>query len=103
MRLVKGDIGGRIDEEASAAFGLAMADEHPVNAIDVWPENEATVRAFIAMGTQWNIRPMGGVIGLRYESLPIVLRFAGIPRPQHAAVFDGLRMMEHAAIGAING
>lgn len=103
MRLIKGDVGGRIDDEALAAFGLVMAGEHPVDAIDVWPENEATVRIFIAMGTQWNIGAMGCVTGLRYESLPAVLRFCGVPRQQHAAVFDGLRTMEHAAIGALNG
>jgi hypothetical protein len=103
VRLVKGDIGSRIDEEAEAAlaaFGLIHEGAAPEASIDVWPENFEAVRLFIAMGTQWNVG-MSGAIGLRYEALPAVMRLSGIPSAERRAAFDGLRIMERAALDAM--
>jgi hypothetical protein len=82
------------------AFGLQM-DQPQDNALEVWPENETTVRVFIAMGTQWNVG-MSGVIGLRYESLPVVIDLCRVPADDRARVFAGLRTMEHAALDEMN-
>jgi hypothetical protein len=71
--------------------------EQPEGGIAVWPENMTTVEVFIAMGTQWNVG-MGGVIGLRYEALPTVLRLVGVPTADRRDVFTGLRVMERAAL-----
>jgi hypothetical protein len=101
-RLVNGDVGGPIDDAALAALGLVMADDAEPDAIEVWPENEVTVRTFIAMGTQWNVGAMGGAIGLRYESLPAVMRLTGVPRARQADVFAGLRIMERSALEELN-
>jgi hypothetical protein len=86
-----------------AVLGLVLTDPVEIDAISVWPENEATVRTFMAMGTQWNVSAKGAAIGLRYESLPAVMRFIGIHRTEQSAVFSGLRTMEHAALGVMNG
>jgi hypothetical protein len=83
-------------------MGMTLVGELPDDGIEIWPENAATVEVFIAMGTQWNVGAMGGVIGLRYEALPAVLRLCGIPKTDRAGIFDGLRVMESAAIEAIN-
>lgn len=101
MALVRGDTGSRIDDEvcqAAAAMGLEIeADEQQSDGLEAWPENEQTIKAFIGMGTQWNVG-LSGVIGLRYEALPIVMRLIGVPSAERGNVFAGLRIMERAAI-----
>lgn len=49
------------------------------------------------MGTQWNTG-MNGATGLRYETLPAVLRLLAIPRAEQPTVFSGLRVMERTAL-----
>lgn len=51
--------------------------------------------------SQWNVG-MNGVIGLRYEALPLVFELHNIKRKQQREIFDGLRVMERAAITEIN-
>lgn len=67
----------------------------------VWAENWPTALAFNDLMSQWNIG-MNGVIGLRYEALPLVLELHCIKRERRREVFDGLRVMERAAINEIN-
>jgi hypothetical protein len=106
---MKGDAGGQISEDtkgALAAFGLVHVGDVPDRSIPVWPENWQTVEVFVAMGTQWNVSAgMGGsrLIGLRYESLPAVMRYCGVQTPARADVFAGLRTMERAALEVANG
>lgn len=100
MALIKGDTGSRVTDEvvdAAAALGLMVEGGAEQGGIDVWPENEDAVRAFISMGTQWNVG-MGGPVGLRYESLPVVLDLLGIEAGARRALFPALRVMEHAAL-----
>lgn len=54
------------------------------------------------MTTQLNVSGMGGVIGLRYESLPFVMRVCGISRAEQAEVMDGLQIMERHLVKLIN-
>lgn len=45
------------------------------------------------MGTQWNTG-MAGLTGMRYETLPTVLRLLNVPRAEWGEIFKGLRVME---------
>lgn len=83
---------------ASIAEVIGSADP---DVTGVWIENWPTVLAFGDLMSQWNTG-MNGVIGLRYEALPLVLRLHGIRRKRQREVFDGLRVMERAAITEIN-
>ncbi|MHB0925885.1 MAG: DUF1799 domain-containing protein [Gallionellaceae bacterium] len=69
--------------------------------VEVWSENYQIKQVFSAMLSQWNVG-MNGVIGLRYEALPLVLELHGIEAEQRREVFDGLRVMERAAVEEIN-
>ena len=74
----------------------------PARDIEVWPENAKTVEVFCRMATQWNRGAMSGKItGMRYEALPIVMRFAGVSRADWANVFTGVQEMERAALECI--
>ena len=70
--------------------------------LEIWPDNAATVNAFIAMGTQWRTGGMAGLpSGLDYAALPAVLRLTGIKRAEWPEVFEGLRVMEDVALETI--
>ncbi|WP_169833516.1 DUF1799 domain-containing protein [Methylobrevis pamukkalensis] len=67
----------------------------------VWPDNWPSVTAFLELGTQ--IKPIvvsGGLIwtGYHYADVDVHLRRKGYPD----AVYDDLRVMEAAAIAALN-
>lgn len=69
--------------------------------IELWPDNVDAVDVFIGMGTQWRMGP-GGATGLDYAALPFVMRSVGIPAADRSDVFDGVRVMEIEALGAIH-
>ncbi|QKL71504.1 hypothetical protein HI806_09525 [Ralstonia solanacearum] len=84
-----------------AAFGLTLADIQP-EPPDIWPENATTVEVFAHLGTQWRIGARGP-IGLEYAAIPVVLMLLRVPPHEHADVFAGIRIMEHAALAQMNG
>lgn len=49
------------------------------------------------MSTQWRVG-MAGATGLDYGALPHVMRLSGVPRKNWPDVFDGVRIMEDAAL-----
>ena len=65
--------------------------------VEVWPDNWASVQVFASLSTQWNVGP-GGVVGLRYESMPVVRECFGIGADEWPEVFHNLRVMEAAAV-----
>lgn len=79
-----------------AAFGLTLEDVAPAG-IDLWPDTEPAVMAFIQMGTQWRVG-MGGPIGLDYGPLPFVLRMNAVPRTEWPVVFEDVRVLENTAL-----
>lgn len=65
--------------------------------VEVWPDNVDSVNAFVAMATQWRTG-FAGATGLDYSSLPVVFNLLGVSKAARAAVFDGVRLMEDAAL-----
>lgn len=53
---------------------------------------------FSRLTTQISVGPMGGVLGLRYEAIPIVLRLLRVQRGDWPELFDQLRVMESEAM-----
>lgn len=49
------------------------------------------------MSTQWRVG-MAGATGLDYGALPEVLRMSGIARGEWPDIFEGIRIMEDAAL-----
>jgi len=73
-------------------------------ALEVWPDNTQSLDVFLAMQTQWERNGMTGrYTGMRYVSLPVVMRFAGVPKASRRQVFDDVRIMESAVLEQING
>jgi hypothetical protein len=89
-------------EDGLAGFGLVAEASAEPERLELWPENLPVVQAFSGMDSQWNVGGMGGIIGLRYEALPAVLRYLGIPRAEQAEVFSGIRIMEREALCVLN-
>lgn len=92
-------VAGRPDAESligqlTAATGSEVAE--------LWEENVPTVQLFDDMSTQWHMGP-GGRAGLRYEALPFLMRLRGIAPAERSEIFNGLQVMERAALEAIHG
>lgn len=88
--------------EGVIAEMVAFIGEPQDEAVEVWPDNWQTLEVFADMLSQWNVGGMGGVIGLRYEALPLVFRMHGIKRERQREIFEGLRVMERAAVQQLN-
>lgn len=80
----------------AAAFGLTV-EEAQGSGVGIWPDNVPIVNVFTAMSTQWRVSH-AGPIGLDYNALPVVMRMAGILRAEQSDVFEGVRIMEDAAL-----
>jgi hypothetical protein len=86
-------LSGSPDESTMLGALAAQID----NVQDLWADNVATVNCFVDMLTQWNVGP-GGVVGLRYEVLPLVMRQQRLAAADRAEVWQGVRVMERAAL-----
>lgn len=81
---------------------MKLEGERKDEFVECWPDNWPIVQVFAGMLSQLNIGGMGGVIGLRYEALPLVFRMYDIKREDEQDIFDGLRVMERAAVKLLN-
>ena len=54
------------------------------------------------MLTQLNVAPSGSVIGMRYESLPFVMRMCEVKRADMPDVMDCLQLMERHMAKLLN-
>lgn len=103
-RLVGGWDDGSTTRKALAALGVQIeADAVPVgeSLLDIWPDNDKPVKVFRRMLTQWAVS-MGGVVGLRYESLPIILEVCEVTQSERGEVIDCLQVMERHAVTLMN-
>ena len=71
-------------------------------ALPIWSENWGAFQVFRRMLTQLHMAPMGGVVGLRYEALPIILRACQIKRDDLPEVMDCLQYMERHMVKLLN-
>jgi hypothetical protein len=82
--------------DESTALG-AMVAAIGEQVVGLWQENVAVVEVFADMLTQWNVGG-AGVVGLRYESLPLLLDLRAVPAADRPDLVAGLRVMERAAL-----
>lgn len=82
-------------KQEAEALGLTL--EEATRVTEVWPDNMESIRVFSDLATQWQMG-YSGPIGLRYESLPVVLQMRGIPVEQHEHLFTDLRVLEDEAL-----
>ena len=96
--------GGSDKNEAASRLGL------PVDLLDdsdtfkdtdqgIYPDCWPTVSVFCDMLTQWRVGPTG-ITGLDYQALPVVFRIRQIRKRDRAEIFNGLQIMERAALRA---
>ena len=67
---------------------------------EIWPDMAAAVEVFSAMSDQWNVGP-GGVIGLRFEALPVILDAHEIPLQARKGLIADVQIMGRAAVEAM--
>lgn len=65
--------------------------------VEVWPENWSAFNLFTALSTQWRVGN-NGAYGLDYNTVPAVSELIGIDKEELPFAFNGLRVMESAAL-----
>lgn len=75
-------------------------EDYDADVVEVWSENEESVRFFGLLRTQWRIG-MSGATGLDYTAVLAVLRHQRLSRQRAQEVFDDVRVMEFAALEAM--
>lgn len=84
-------------DEALAAFGFEREGGDD-GSVEIWPETAHAAPVFADLLTQWNVAGMGGLIGLRYEALPMIFDLHGIPASDRRDLLADIRVMEAAVI-----
>lgn len=56
---------------------------------------------FTSIGSQWRVG-MSGPTGLDYAVLPAMWQLFSVPKKDRSAVFEDLRVLENAALKAMN-
>lgn len=95
--------GGRDDDAIrrnAAAAGLRV-ELKPEPATEVWPDNWAVMEVAVRMLSQLNVG-MAGVVGMRYEALPVIFDVLEVPQAERRCVLDGLRVVEGEVVRLIN-
>lgn len=92
--------------EASQRLGLPAeliedAENFSLARDGVYPDNMQIARVFADMLTQWRVSGTGGVVGLDYAALPVVFKIRSVKKKHRQEVFDGVQVMEYAAIRVI--
>ncbi|WP_307720715.1 DUF1799 domain-containing protein [Duganella sp. BJB476] len=74
-------------------------DDEP-EQFEVWPENARTFSIFMSMSTQWRwipgMEPQRD--GLDFTTFQLELATAGVKKKQVTEVFQGVKVMERAAL-----
>ena len=83
----------------AAMMGIALPEPEKGQDFEVWEENWNTVKCFISCQSQWNTS-IGGITGLDYASVLAVINMYSYDDPIN--VFEGLQVMEAAAMTAMN-
>jgi len=107
-RWATGRFGGsdELDEDL-AAFGLADQIKADRNApFGIWPENETAVRTFLELEAHWVIgKTADGTSRLVLDNRQIkdTLELMGVKRRAWPDLFNGLKVMETAALLELHG
>lgn len=94
--------GGGDVEEKSSTLGLPIeliqeSENHRHDDEGIFPDNEQIVDVFKAVVTQWRVGP-GGAYGLDYNVFDRAFRRHKVKSEDEDDVFDGLQIMERAAL-----
>lgn len=88
-----------MDDAALLGLELPEIEAEP----DFWvdEDNWQTVMTFCQCSTQWHYGAMGGVTGMDYPGVKVVLDLTIKPKQQRE-VFAGIQIMERAAMAIMN-
>lgn len=97
--------GGSDSRDDSSRLGLPVdlieeSEGHRYSGSEIYPDNALTVSVFADIKTQWRVGT-SGVIGLDYNVLPFVYKIREVKMSDRADVFEGIQIMERAAMKTI--
>jgi hypothetical protein len=74
-----------------------LPEDYGSDDVEIWPENERAVNLFIKLSTQWRAG-MGGLIGLDYSPLFVLMERMKLTDADFDQVFDDIRVIEREAL-----
>ena len=84
---------------ALAAFGLKAVEPQPRHeTFSLWPDCLPAFQLWLAVQTQWCVKPTGGALGLDYAGVEACMRLRSVPEEERAGLFGELQVMEVAAL-----
>jgi len=84
-------------------LGAEDGGDQDEDAFLVMPENWDGVRVFLALSRCWRVDGFNGLhLGLDRPAIESTLRLMAIPADRHRDIFEDLRIMESAALPALN-
>ena len=89
----------KVGEECTETLLAAKDAEHSGNTEELVYETADLWFHTLVMLSQLNVG-MSGIVGLRYEALPLVFQICGI-KPDRD-LFDGIRVMEHVLLDEVS-
>ncbi|AVG17775.1 hypothetical protein CFN79_18945 [Chromobacterium vaccinii] len=81
------------------AIGRALAGGEA--DVEVWPDCVPALELASACRSQLLVAPMGGMLGLRYESVEAAMNMRGVPQEQRAELLQDLQVIEMAMVQAM--
>lgn len=96
----------RIDEDVIKGLIQANAPPEVIEAArrnsegsdfqgcEVWEENWQSLLFFLAIDTQWIVAPMGGYIGLNYQSVKSLMWIQSVKKKRRKEIFADLQIIE---------
>ena len=85
-------------------WNISVAEAESMLAVEdvaIDPDNWLSFKTWQAVCTQWIYGAMGGVVGLDYSGVQVVLGLT-VKRKQRAQVFADLQLMERTALPLLN-
>jgi len=83
-------------------FGLPVEHHKKPDRVVIWPENWQAFKLFQQTQTQWVIAPMGGFVGLNYQSVIKVIGLYEKQKQEKIELFENIQAIEQGFLSGIN-
>ncbi|WP_268249108.1 DUF1799 domain-containing protein [Salinicola rhizosphaerae] len=77
-------------------------DESSTDEFEVLPENWVALELFLDCSTQWRQAPMGGLTGLDYSAVYVVMQIHAVPPDEGRDRLQQIRLLERGALNEMN-
>lgn len=78
----------------------AKAESDRARLFEVWEENWPVLQMFLRIQTQWNVHPMGGYVGMNYQSAEFAFKIYNVKNRRE--MLEGLQTIEFEVLKVVD-